>query len=464
MAHISNTSATAVLDAHPSPAISSQTPPSAAERRALIERVASSEQFIRSVRLRDFLLYVGRQSLKEGCPDVHEEEIGIRVFGRPASYDRSQDNIVRVNATELRKRIDAWFAGPGTNEPLIFEIPRGTYKPIFRWRTPELALAAVPTPAPKEAHTSATSLAVDVPSTSRRFLTALSVERIAWLATCLALAALTGFLFFDNHNLRTLLRPWQNQPTVNAFWQSFLDQNRQTDLVLPDDSVSVIEDITAKPISINTYLSRDFMREIQSSQLSTDRKQDLYQVFNHNLVTFGAVRAAQYVLTHIPATYPHYLTLARNFTADEFNRSNVVFLGGEKAMPWDHLIDDMLNFSTDYDYKNNVAFVRNRNPKPGEPPTFTISSSPDSIIGYAVIAYLPNPNRTGHVLLLAGTDSDSTGAAAAFLSSENQIEKLRAVLHKKTFPYFEVVLKVPRLNGTFFDTEPIAYRTYPDLH
>src|ERR1039458_10139388 len=79
------------------------------ERWALIERVAASEQFSRSVRLRDFLLYVGRQSLKEGCPEIHEQEIGAKVFGRPASYDRGSDNIVRVNATELRKRIELYF-------------------------------------------------------------------------------------------------------------------------------------------------------------------------------------------------------------------------------------------------------------------------------------------------------------------------------------------------------------------
>ena len=81
--------------------------PSIDERRALIDRVAASSQFKRSARLRDFLLYVGNQSLKTGCPEIHEQEIGAKVFGRSSSYDRSQDNIVRVNATELRKRIGA---------------------------------------------------------------------------------------------------------------------------------------------------------------------------------------------------------------------------------------------------------------------------------------------------------------------------------------------------------------------
>ena len=81
--------------------------PTIEERRALIERVAASEQFSRSARLRDFLLYVGKQSLKEGCPEIHEQEIGARVFGRPTSYDRSADNIVRVSAPRLAKTLES---------------------------------------------------------------------------------------------------------------------------------------------------------------------------------------------------------------------------------------------------------------------------------------------------------------------------------------------------------------------
>src|ERR1700729_4459996 len=111
--------------------------PTVEERRALIERVAASEHFRRSARLRDFLLYVGRQSLKDGRPEINEQEIGVKVFGRSSSYDRSQDNIVRVNATELRKRIDLYFASEGTSESLILEIPRGGYKPIFHRRLPD---------------------------------------------------------------------------------------------------------------------------------------------------------------------------------------------------------------------------------------------------------------------------------------------------------------------------------------
>lgn len=420
----------------------------AEERRALVERVAASEQFSRSARLRDFLLYVGKQSLKEGCPEIHEQEIGARVFGRSATYDRSSDNIVRVNATELRKRIEAYFETAGAGEPLIFEIPRGGYRLVFRRRIAELPEALAPQHAGSAP--AAEAKLSEAPRSTWR------ARSLLWPLVCVALTAACCVLYFQNRTMRRALYPWEGQPALAAFWSGFLDSHRQTDLVLPDDSASVMQDITHNPLDLGDYISRTFMGQIQSSDMSADRKEDVDQVLNHNLVTFGAVRAAQVMLGEIPATYPHYLTLARYFTADQIKRDNIVFIGGKKSVPWDELFDDQLNFVTDYDYARKQPIVRNRNPRPGEPAVYTDSAAS------AVIAYLPNPSHTGNILIIAGTDSDATGAAAAFLTSEDQMERLRTTFHASRFPYFEALLKTSRLSGTFFDAELVAYRTYPN--
>jgi hypothetical protein len=280
----------------------------------------------------------------------------------------------------------------------------------------------------------------------------------------LVLAVVSIMLYIETSTMQTELTPWKSQPAVAAFWTGFLDPHRQTDLVLSDDSASVMEDITGTPLTLDDYLNRRYVEHIQSSGMSADRKEDVSQVLNHNLVTFGAVRAAQVLLGAIPPRYPKYLTLARYFTADEVNRDNVVLIGGRKSMPWDYLFDEQLNFVTDFDYAAGSAVVRNRNPKPGEQSIYTVPTTANSLIGYAVIAYLPNPNRSGKTIILAGVDSDATGAASAFLTSEDRMQKLRATLHSDRFPYFEVLLKTSRLSGTFFDAEVIAYRTYPNPH
>lgn len=439
------------------PLVGSEDLPSVEERRALVERVAASEQFSRSARLHDFLLYVGKQSLKEGCPDIHEQEIGAKVFGRPASYDRSQDNIVRVNATELRKRIELYFASAGANEPLVFEIPRGGYKLVFRWRNSSAPPDREPVPAEDSPPTASAHphIARNKPTSIR------AVAHFAWPVLCLVLASACILLYLQNRAMQKSLDPWETEPAVKAFWTSFLSPRKETDIVLPDDSASVIEDLASRPISLDDYQNREFIRRFQDSTMSTDRKADISQIFSHNLVTFGAVRAAQLVGREIPPNYPRYLSLSRYFTADDINRDNVVLVGGRKSVPWDYLFDSQLNFITDYDYAHGLQIVRNIHPKPGEKAIYTVSNGPNSIIGLATIAYIPNPSHTGSVIILGGTDSDATGAAASFLTSENQMEKLRKTLKVDRFPYFEVLLKTSRLSGAFFGATPIADRTYP---
>jgi hypothetical protein len=291
-----------------------------------------------------------------------------------------------------------------------------------------------------------------------------SLRRWVWPLVSLSLAVACVTLYVQNRTLRKAVYPWDGQPALAAFWSGFLDSHQQTDLVLPDDSVSVMEDITHNPLSLGDYMSRGFIQQIQSSNMSADRKEDVYQVLAHNLVTFGAVRAVQALVGEIPATYPHYLTLARYFTADEIKRDNVVLIGGKKAVPWDDLFDDQLNFVADYDYAHGTPIIRNRNPKPGEQAVYTIFRTSSNLTEYAVIAYLPNPSHTGNIIILAGTDSDATGAAAAFLTSESQMQNLRNTFGGNRFPYFEVLLKTSRLSGTFFDAQLVAYRTYPNLH
>jgi len=431
--------------------------PTIEERRALIDRVAASTHFQRSVRLRDFLLYVGGQSLKEGCPEIHEQEVGARVFGRPLSYDRSQDNIVRVNATELRKRIDAYFATEGIHEPLILEIPRGGYKPIFYRRQ---LLAEQPGQAVESQRTAIPTPLVSpmLPKPSRAFPNGF------WVAASLLLTVACLVLLQQNRAMHKQLSPWEGKPALAAFWGDFLRYHQQTDVVLPDDSVSVIQDLVHHPITLDEYLSREYMRQVQASDLSVDRKEDLNQVFSHNLITFGGVRAAQQMLAEIPASNAPHLTLSRYYTADSMKRNNVILIGGKKANPWVHLFDNQINFVTDYDHEHAHAFVGNLHPKPGEQPVYVVPRYPDSLVGYSVVAYLPSPSGTGNAIVLAGTDSDATSAAAEFLTSEEQLERFKATIHASQIPYFEVLLKTSHVSGTSFNSELVAYRTYPGLH
>jgi hypothetical protein len=113
------------------------TPHSPADpRQELAQRVADSPQFRTSPKLRAFLLYVCENALLGQRENVREQLIGSRVFGRPPDYNLSDDNIVRVEAREVRKRLEAYFSGPGRHELTTIEIPKGGYVAVFKRREP----------------------------------------------------------------------------------------------------------------------------------------------------------------------------------------------------------------------------------------------------------------------------------------------------------------------------------------
>jgi len=84
-------------------------------------------------------------------------------------------------------------------------------------------------------------------------------------------------------------------------------------------------------------------------------------------------------------------------------------------------------------------------------------------VGYCVIAYLPNPDHNGIVLLIEGTSAEATEAAGDFLLSEDELAGFKKTLNRQKLPYFEVLLKVSSVRNTPLTASIEAYRTYPDL-
>jgi len=101
---------------------------------ALVVRIASSPAFQKTNRLRELLLFLCGRALSSADAVIREQEIGVEVFGRSPGYDTAQDNLVRVQASQLRKKLQQYFAAEGRDEPVVIEIPKGSYVPIFRNR------------------------------------------------------------------------------------------------------------------------------------------------------------------------------------------------------------------------------------------------------------------------------------------------------------------------------------------
>jgi serine/threonine-protein kinase len=100
--------------------------------RQELERVLKSAVFVRNDRLSAFLRFVVEQSLEGRGGDLKESVIAVEVFGRKPDYNPKRDPIVRNEASRLRARLSQYYVEDGKADPLVIDLPRGGYVPIFR--------------------------------------------------------------------------------------------------------------------------------------------------------------------------------------------------------------------------------------------------------------------------------------------------------------------------------------------
>src|SRR5258707_1967124 len=102
------------------------------ERWQLLQRIVSSPPFQKSGRLRELLQYITDQTIRGHAYELSEQHIGEALFHKPLGYSPLEDSSVRVHVRQLRLKLHEYFNEDGRNEPIILEIPKGSYAPVFR--------------------------------------------------------------------------------------------------------------------------------------------------------------------------------------------------------------------------------------------------------------------------------------------------------------------------------------------
>jgi len=102
-----------------------------AARQQLI-RVLASSGFARNERMAQFLRFVVERHLTGKDSELKESVIAMEVFGRRPDHDLTRDSIVRTEAGRLRSRLSEYYTSEGKDDPMIIELPKGGYVPVFR--------------------------------------------------------------------------------------------------------------------------------------------------------------------------------------------------------------------------------------------------------------------------------------------------------------------------------------------
>src|SRR6185295_17871614 len=113
-----------------------------------LELILKSAPLVSSPSLSRFLRYIVEETLAGRSSAIREYTLGVHVFDRGEDFNPRLDPIVRVQARNLRTRIAKYYETHGIDDPILIELPKGTYVPIFHKRVPEPAdaepMAAIP--------------------------------------------------------------------------------------------------------------------------------------------------------------------------------------------------------------------------------------------------------------------------------------------------------------------------------
>jgi hypothetical protein len=388
-------------------------------RWQLAQRIAASESIGRSKLLADFLLYIVDRHIRDLTDEITEQQIGVLVFGRPEGYDSNEDNIVRSYARNLRKRLHEYFATEGSAEPLLLRIPRGGYTPIFSSsvqdsKEVEIEESAASSPGPGK---------IDItespgPPTAEYFLplgTAAppSLVRSPRISLGMLLCLFLGILLGVSAMLLRHVRPIASREVSHKLWAQMFDGERDTFVVPSDDGLVIMQRLIQRPVPLGAYVNGNYRTGV-----NTENAPNANEILKLGGRRYTSVVDLDFVahLAQLREVVPERMKIryARDLRMEDLRTSNAILIGSEEANPWIELFRPQLHFSFrfDPDPGKPSGFV-NLHPRPGESSVYSTAGHEEQTFG--IIAYLPNLDNNGHVLIVAGLNTAGTEAATSFL-------------------------------------------------
>lgn len=185
--------------------------------------ILESGPFRSSKRYPAMLEYCVRHTLDGETEKLRERQLGIVLFSRPPGYETSSDPIVRMAASEIRKRLAQYYDLVGDRAQVRISLPPGTYVAEFRF-LPRLTASIPSTAVPLEGSLGQTHvepvMPLALPILSEAALTKEIHEgrRFSRLILFLLLVAVAVAGVWG------IQRVWANRH-IPEFWRTFIDGN-----------------------------------------------------------------------------------------------------------------------------------------------------------------------------------------------------------------------------------------------
>jgi hypothetical protein len=407
--------------------------PGSDPRWELAQRVAGSKTFARSPSLRRFLLFVCESSLQGQAGSIKEQQIGYRVLGRAADYNAAEDNIVRVRARELRRKLEEFFAEEGKDESMVILLPKGGYVPVFQPRD-----GAEQRPAPAA--------------------NAWSSARLPWLIAAALALLCAGLIVRDMRRppVSSAAHPAAPHDAVQRIWSQLIRPGEETLVVAADANFIILQDLARQNVPLEEYMRQKFMQRAEFKDPA------LVSIANRQNTGIGEVNVLLRILRMNPETPGRIrFRFARDLEVRDLKNGSAILMGARRSNPWVELFEPRLHYVFRWDARRNRSYIENRSARPGAPSTFETQIDGKTMVSYATIAFLPNLSQSGHVLLISGLRTEGTEAAGEMVTVPDACERLlRAAGFGPKDPMrpFEALIQLTSLGGASSNLQILAAR------
>ena len=424
--------------------------PEDGECRALVQRIVSSRHFARAHQLRDILLYLAERALGDSGAGVHEHEIACTVLGRKADFNPHEDNIVRVQVSHARKRLDDYFTAEGVNESVRIVIPKGGYTLLFEWRPAPLSLEPAPGPAEAKPEPPARAGA-------RRLF---SKTEVISLILLIAVGLVGSYV-------------WQRKASARAastsgslLWPRMFSGSA-TSIVVADTCLVMLQDILDIDVPLPEYVSGRFPGSLLDKVPNRSLRKALRLISRRQYTSLADLNSAGRLaeLSHRYSNNPPATRYARHMNVRDFKAGNFILLGSRRGIPWVQLFEPQLNFSMEQDARTRSYYFRNKTPRTGEPDAWYQETKTDTTVEtYADVALVPNLSNTGYVLILSGIGMEASEAAGEFIAGP-ELQKVLLSIFPKTagqvqLRNFELLLRIRAVAGAARSSQVVASRIF----
>jgi len=440
----------------------------AATVREHVKEIVEGAAFKGSQRSAQFLRYIVDQAIAGHFECLKERVIGVELFRRSPSYDTGDDAIVRVTASDVRRRLLQHYGKYGNTSEFRIQLPLGSYIPEITRESSHaskvgLSESATPHNGNGKNHSHGVTVAHDllaVPPIRDTAISAVLTSDVTSKRNRTKLQVLAFGLILVILNVAAWALTWSRSRSSDAEsvsvspqpWSVFFNSPRTTEIITSDPNIAEIQGLTGAQITVSDYANHKYVPE--PNTLTSQIRQ-----FCQNILRGDKAAAVDTPIVAgiaaLAATHQRKVGVhaARDIQfSDLKSDDNFVFLGSPRSDPWSSLFAEQLDFQFMWDKKTGQEIIRNVHPKANELSLY-IPTAAGWATGqsFAILGLVRNPDQDGQVLLIAGANGEGTAAAGKLATD---LPRLASTLEKcgiqtsTQFQHFEVLLRLNTMAGS----------------